>query len=531
MRKNIFRPGKQTALSIAVKSALCLGLAPGLVMAQDTATDDEVLETITVTGSRIPRLDPQMVTPVQIYDAEFIANTGAVTMSDFLFQASFAGPGLFSENQTLSQTAGTANFDSRGFGDDYVVILLNGRRLPGDPVFGDGATNLNLIPVAAVERVEYLSTGASAIYGADAVQGVLNIITRQEWEGFQFKVQYGNDENSGGARSGFSLAGGISSGNGFASMSFEYLKQQGVSADGLPLIGSAVAPDGTDGRSPTGAVPDFMTFIDFSENDISYPAAGCPEENKDAAFFTTNGQNCMYDFAPLYQAIPEQERMNFLASAEYRLGGGLTGYSEFRMSRNVTQVKNGASPAFFDVTGAPQLAAIDAELGSDLANSSSVYILRRAVDAGPRASENTNTAFSVVLGGRMELVDGHEVDLSVQQIDSEMNFVGTGGNLSRSRLSAAVADGSFDPLEVYDPQWFINEGIAVAIQRQGTGTDRRINLQFTGEIGDTGLGYAAGTQYKEDDFVDTSDAVQIDAGASVRLCRSSPSHRTAQSTR
>jgi iron complex outermembrane receptor protein len=487
---------------------LCLGLAPGLVLAQDTARDG--IEEITVTGSRIPRLDPQMVTPVQIYDAEFIENTGAATMSDFLFQASFAGPGLFSENQTLSQTAGTANFDSRGFGDDYVVILLNGRRLPGDPVFGDGATNLNLIPIASVERVEYLSTGASAIYGADAVQGVLNIITRQEWEGLQLKAQFGNDMDSGGARTGFSLAGGVSSANGWTSISFEYLNQEAVSAAGLPLIGSAVAPDGTDGRSPTGAVPDFMTFIDF-ENDISFPAAGCPEENKDAAFFTNGGQNCMYDFAPLYEAIPEQERMNFLASAEYNLGGGLTGYGEFRMSRNVTQVKNGASPAFFNITGAPQLAAIDVDLGSDMANSSSVYILRRAVDAGPRASENTNTAFSVVLGGRMELTEGHELDLSVTNIESEMNFVGTGGNLSRSRLSAAVANGTFDPLEVYDPQWFINEGIAVAIQRQGTGTDTRFDALLTGEIGDSGIGYAVGAQYKEDDFVDTSDAVQIDA--------------------
>ncbi len=117
----------------------------------------------------------------------------------------------------------------------------------------------------------------------------------------------------------------------------------------------------------------------------------------------------------------------------------------------------------------------------------------------------------MVLGARIEIGDNHELDLSVQNIESEMNFVGTGGNLSRSRLSAAVADGTFDPLEVYDVQWFINEGIAVAIQRQGTGTDTRFEAQLTGEIGDTGIGYAVGAQYKEDDFADTSDAVQIDA--------------------
>ena len=64
--------------------------------------------------------------------------------------------------------------DTRGFGDDYVLVLLNGERLPADPLGGDSATNLNLIPIAMVERVEYLSTGASAIYGADAVQGKLH---------------------------------------------------------------------------------------------------------------------------------------------------------------------------------------------------------------------------------------------------------------------------------------------------------------------------------------------------------------------
>jgi iron complex outermembrane receptor protein len=501
-----------------VKSGLVAVTAIGLaatsftVLAQDAFTDEDeiqVTEEVLVTGSRIPRFDPQLVTPVQVYDAEFIENTGAVTMTDFLFQASFAGPGLFSENQTLSQTAGTANFDSRGFGDDYVVILLNGRRLPGDPVFGDGATNLNLIPIAAVERVEYLSTGASAIYGADAVQGVLNIITRQEWEGLQLKVQSGNDEDSLGARYGFSLAGGVSSEKGWTSVSFEYIKQEAVPGASLPLVGSAIAPDGTDGRSPTGAVPDYMTFIDFM-TDTSHPAANCPQENRAAAFDTGGGETCMYDFAKLYEAIPEQERMNFLASAEYSLGAG-TGYGEFRMSRNVTQVRNGASPAAFNVTGFAGLAGIDQQLGTDLSSSSSVWIRRRAVDAGPRASENTNTAFSVVLGGRIEIGDGHELDVSVTNIESEMNFVGVGGNLSRSRLSAATASGVFDPLETYDPQWFINEGIAAAIQRQGTGTDTRFDAQLTGEIGDTGIGYAFGGQYKEDDFVDTSDAVQIDA--------------------
>ena len=77
MHKGKTKSFKATALSTAVKSALALGLAPGLVFAQTDDSNDELLETITVTGSRIPLLDPQLVTPVQVYDAEFIKNTGA----------------------------------------------------------------------------------------------------------------------------------------------------------------------------------------------------------------------------------------------------------------------------------------------------------------------------------------------------------------------------------------------------------------------------------------------------------------------
>ncbi|MCH8944371.1 MAG: TonB-dependent receptor [Proteobacteria bacterium] len=509
MHKGKTRSFKATALSTAIKTALCLGLAPGLVAAQDNFSD-EVIETITVTGSRIPRLDPQMTTPVQIYNAQYIENTGAATIQEFLFTSNFAGPALFNENQTLSQTAGTANFDSRGFGANYVVILLNGRRLPGDPIFGDPATNLNLVPLAAVARIEYLSTGASAIYGADAVQGVINIITKQEFEGLEVRLQFGNDMDDGGARTGFSITGGVVSDKGYATLSFEYLEQDAVSGKGLYLFGSAIAPDGTVGVSRIGAVPDHMTFLDFgpaSGPSVSYAAAGCPQERIAPTIWTATGTDCTYDFAPLYQVVPGMERMNFLANAEYSLGDRMTGYGEFRMSRNVTEVRNGAAPAIFNITGAASLAQVDAELGSDLVNSSAVYLTRRATDAGPRSTDNTNTAYSVTLGARFEIGDNTEMDFSIQRINSEMNRIGVGGQLSRSRVEAAVQSGLFDPIATYDPQWFLDNALAVATQRQAIGEDTRINLTFTGLIGDTGLGYAVGGQYKEEDFFDRSDAL------------------------
>ena len=141
-------------------------------------------------------------------------------------------------------------------------------------------------------------------------------------------------------------------------------------------------------------------------------------------------------------------------------------------------------------------------------------MLRRATDAGPRATDNTNTAYSVTLGARFELGNNSEVDINVQNIESEMNRVGVGGQLSRSRVEAAVQSGLFDPIATYDPQWFLDNGLAIATQRQAIGNDRRFNITFTGEIGDSGVGYAVGGQYKKEDFFDRSDAVSSEGDVS-----------------
>ena len=501
MKKGKSRSTKATALSVAIKSALCLSLAPGIAMAQSTVDAGRGLEEITVTGSRIPRLDPQMVTPVQIYDAQFIENSGAGSIQDFLFTASFAGPALFNENSTLSQRAGTANFDSRGFGDDYVVILLNGRRLPADPLGGDSATNLNLIPIGSVDRIEYLSTGASAIYGADAVQGVLNVITKQNYDGLDVSLRYDDSLDSDGARIGLALTGGVASDKGFATLSFEYQQQDDVDAAGLPLIGSASAP-GADGRSPTG-LPG--TYLDFGPDATSYPVQGCPPESLRSSTFGLGGDECAFDFAPLYDAVPAMQRTNFLANTEYSFSDQFTAYGEFRFSRNFTEVRNGAAPAFFNITGAPFLAEVDASLGSDLANSPSVYILRRSVDAGPRATDNTNTAFSSVIGGRVEFGEGHELDISLMNVESEMNRVGVGGQISSSGLSAAVVNGVLDPRLTFDPEFYAVNGLSIATQRQAVGTENTVNAQLIGEIGNSSIGYAVGGQYRDQSFDDLAD--------------------------
>ncbi len=477
------------------------------VLAQDNNEEDESVEEqgrMVVTGTRIRRLDMESSVPVQVFDADFIEATGAPTLQDFLFQSNIAGPGLFNENSTLSQTAGTANFDARGFGSDYVVVLLNGRRLPADPLGGASATNINLVPLGAIERIEYLSDGASAIYGADAISGVVNIITKSDYNGANINLRFGTTSENDGELGDISITTGASSDKGSITVAFNWAQQDDIDAETRPLIGSAIAPDGTDDRSPTG-LPG--TFLDFGAG-ISYPDPNCPAGSSRPAQFTNLGEDCAFDFAPLYDAVPAQTRQSIIAVGDYQTSDNGTAYGEFRYSRNFTEVRNGAAPAFFNITGSPSLTSIDAQLGTDLLSSPSVFILRRSVDAGPRATDNTNTALSAVVGYK-HLFGNHELDMSYQAVDSEQNRVGVGGQISISALEAAVASGVFDPTELYDPAFYESNGLSISTQRQAIGDVDTLKLGMNGffdlGFGNSDLGYAVGYQYQETSFVDRAD--------------------------
>ncbi|RLV58495.1 TonB-dependent receptor [Parashewanella curva] len=213
-------------LAKAVRLALIAGATSATLSTANViaAEDSEKVERIEVTGSRIKRTDLEGSSPVTTIDAAAIEKTGALSASDLLRGSNLNSFGSFSE-RSGSSAQSQAAINLRGAGSDRTLVLLNGKRMPGSPTLGGTSVNLNLIPTAAIERIEVLSDGASAVYGSDAIAGVVNIILRKDFEGLELSVTGTNPVKEGGDEWKAHIVGGASGDRGNVSFSFEHLNR------------------------------------------------------------------------------------------------------------------------------------------------------------------------------------------------------------------------------------------------------------------------------------------------------------------
>jgi iron complex outermembrane receptor protein len=194
-------------------SVLAVALAIGTMnaaMAQ-TAEPATELNRITVTGSNIKRINLETASPVQIITREEMVRGGATSLNEVLRTIS-ANVGGIDENRTNGFSAGAAGLNLRGIGSQATLMLINGRRLAAyaQPEFQTTFVDLNSIPIGAVERIEVLKDGASAIYGSEAMAGVVNIILRDSFEGVLVDASIGESVYKDGrqVRSSISVGGG-----------------------------------------------------------------------------------------------------------------------------------------------------------------------------------------------------------------------------------------------------------------------------------------------------------------------------------
>lgn len=302
---------------------------------QEEEEQAEEVERLKVTGSRLNQTDLENASPVVIISEEDIANRGFTTAFDALKNLA-QNTGQVQGDEFGSQGGFTPNaqvISLRGLAPGQALILLNGRRLSENPTPYNGQSNfvsLSSIPVAAIERIEVLTNGASAIYGSDAVAGVVNIILKDDVDSTTVSVLGGTTKDGGGDEFRVQLTSGVSEDNYSWTYGFEYQQIDPIFASDRDWLDSVDdGPAGTDVLSRGILVLDAWNggYVDPGEQ-----ACVDSQSGYEYAFREGSGYYCGTDTTGDYSIQNERTKMAAFVSGSYQL----TNNTEFFLDALVT---------------------------------------------------------------------------------------------------------------------------------------------------------------------------------------------------
>ncbi|GAA0786814.1 MULTISPECIES: TonB-dependent receptor domain-containing protein [Pseudomonadati] len=518
-------------------SLACGGLAALSLPAHAVeAETDSNVERIEVTGSRLKRVDMEGANPVTTITADEMATAGFSTVGDALRAStlnSFGSYGGTSNNSWSSQ----ATIQLKGADASHTLTLLNGKRMAKSPVLGGGATNINTIPTAAVERIEILSDGASAIYGTDAIAGVINIILKKDFEGVEVKLRAEEpDAEGGGDNHSASFTGGLSSDKGHLMFTIEHFKKSGILFADRPYTAAHVK----DGEDPT----DFRSWIGLSqtgrtidmgpnggwEYQTPFTNAGldCKDVYGDNFTGPLNDSNyggetsCAYDYTKAAYNDVDQERTSTLINYNYDFSDDIQLTARAYWASNTTTDVSAPIPGYIVFPQA--MPAYTTSAGLDLrAVPEGGAMLYRFDTAGNRVRESTDNIYDFLVG-LDGTTDSFDWNTSVSYNKYDVFKWGTGYQLKGATTDLVGAwnddTNSFDGWDPRDPNSKMPGGATANSDARLTSSALEIDGGLSFELfelsgGATGL--YLGASYREealDSQVDALDEAGLIAGGS-----------------
>lgn len=296
-----------------------------------------VLETLEVTGSRLRRVDMENANPVFVIDRAMIEASGVTTVGELIQELPSIRGNAINPQVNNGGGDGASEVSLRGLGEDRTLLLLNGRRLVTQDV--------NAIPINLIERVDVLNEGASAIYGSDAVAGVVNFITRKSYNGGEAAYDYGISTKNDGKRQSISLSMGTGTGRANVMLGVNYNTQDGISSadrsfaeNALYLYGGVVSAAGSS-RNPNGRI--FLDAVDFADEFPDCTPSGgeiSVVRNDGAVGDSFDDYHCFsgadaYNFQPLNLVLTPQERAGLFTVANFAINDDLEAYTEMFYNR------------------------------------------------------------------------------------------------------------------------------------------------------------------------------------------------------
>ena len=416
--------------------ALVLGFSSftTVVVAQD---EESEVEEVVVTGSRIATSEFTGAQPVVVIDQESIARTAELTISDVIREIPINVAGSDYE-RSGSSAGGTSEVSLRGIGSARTLVLIDGKRVPGNPKTGGTIANLNILPTAALERVEILTDGASAVYGSDAIGGVVNLITKKDYDGITISATTSSPDLPGGEEESFSIVGGFSNEDSRVLWTYEHQQRD---------IIYMTDREYTAGRAPTdgdlGSAFEVSTYAwnyILQEDSVLYPwlkegqmlpAAECPGDARflENGTIYTNGSSgaedglvndyaCAFDYTQIMAQNAGKNFDAFTLNYDKDISDNVNLYTSFIISRSESFGRY-APPAAFIADFPAGLANVVVPAEGDrpeqviMGLDATTDLRKRFIEIGPRASWRTDWGGNAVIGLKGDVGD-YSWDFSYQ---------------------------------------------------------------------------------------------------------------------
>ncbi|OBV39985.1 TonB-dependent receptor [Janthinobacterium psychrotolerans] len=437
---------------------LCASLLAAWLPAALAQTADDpsapTMQRVEVTGSSIKRLVSETATPLSIFKADDFARQGLSTAQEVLSKipsnASSMGSGnAVGGNTSGLPTGGQASADLRGLGGDKTLVLLNGRRIANHPY--DGASvDLNIIPLAALDRVEVLRDGASAIYGTDAIGGVINFITKRSVNTTNITAEVVAPQHRGADEQRLNLSSGVGQLNSDGYNLFgviDYHQQDVLTSQERAFSSTGIVPGR--GLSVTSGTTFPGNYFDAAANGGAglagnpYAAGGCLPPLSVAA---ANG-TCRQDYTRQIDDLPAQRQLALFGKGSVKLGGGHLATFEYLHSENKVKARTAPPPQIGLVLPASSpwypgnAGGVPAQAGL---SGQPLSVNWRPVEAGQRQIDSRGKADRLVLALEGVLA-GWDYQGAVSRAVSRSSEDFTGGYVQDASFAAGVLNGILNP--------------------------------------------------------------------------------------
>lgn len=510
-------------------SAAGAAMVPIAALAQDDSSSGTTTPEIVVTGSRITRADLTSAGPVTLINSDSLARSGAVSIDQVLQQLPTV-TGDATGEATNNAGHGTSEISLRGLGPERTLVLINGRR--GVPSGGLGVTggvanfvDLTSIPTGMIDRVEVYQDGASAVYGSDAIAGVVNVILKSDFNGIQTNVGYGISGQDDANTLDLNTTMGMSTDKGHVILGIGYLDRKGI-LQGDRKFSACAKHETSPGVLQCAGSYNAVGGYAFGVNpDGSYHYFGAPWN----AYALTwhdgpgtgrawAGPSDTYNYAAQSLLTQPSTRLNIAGSGEYQLGFGITAFAEGYYTNRDSTSQSAADPTGFSPGHSVGGFYIPASNPYN-PTGQALYMYRRSLEVGDRVYADNVQTFRIVAGLKGDFGDF----LPTFKWDADVLYGQSTSTVTEDRLllmgnanialdpalcaadsacSAAAANAGQTAMNVFGPTT-INPAwvpyISAELHDLGGNKLSMYSLNFTGDLFDLPAGtvkLAAGAEYK-----------------------------------